>query len=96
MVPSPRAYNGIFSCHPLVTPVTLKNRVHPLCLSAFCHPDTLKQEKLLYKTKKQQVKESSICCFISVITIVGKAVISFFAISLFVMGVFFKIFLALS
>ena len=31
-------------CHPPVTLVTLKTRVHPQCLSAFCHPDTLKHK----------------------------------------------------
>ena len=33
-------------CHPCVTLVTLRNRVHGQCLSALCHRDTLKQEKL--------------------------------------------------
>ena len=35
------------SCHPPVTLVTLGKRVLPLCLSAFCHPDTLKRIFLL-------------------------------------------------
>ena len=29
------------TCHPPVTLVTLQNRVHAQCLSAFCHPGTL-------------------------------------------------------
>jgi hypothetical protein len=32
-------------CHPCVIRVTLKNRVHHLCLSALCYPCTLKNEK---------------------------------------------------
>ncbi len=34
----------IETCHPPVTLVTLKNRVHPQYLSVFCHPDTLNCE----------------------------------------------------
>ncbi len=37
-------FQGITSCHPPVTLVTLQNRVQALCLSWFCHPDTLKHE----------------------------------------------------
>ena len=37
------------SCHPPVTLVTLKNRVQPLYTKGFCHPDTLKHKKSLYK-----------------------------------------------
>ena len=46
MIKFSRELNHKNTCHPPVTLDTLKKRVHPLCLSAFCHPDTLKHEKL--------------------------------------------------
>ncbi len=39
-----RELNHKNTCHPPVTLDTLKKRLHPQCLSAFCHPDTLKHE----------------------------------------------------